>query len=579
MPEQIVVAGATLRPTQPWTPPVLAGAGPLPWVGANIVVVALYFALGSVVSWFFASYGLFPAPIWLPASVAIVAAMVGDIRMLPGIFLGSFLANAILFAPPLHITALISATNALGPVISILVLKRLRPQSGLFTSIGGLMAFVICTTFLAPAISAAGGVTALAIGQPFDPGKFYATWVTWWLTDSGGTLYLAPAAILWLGLEREPDTGLHATGPAIDRRNAAVWAFVALISLVLFVTPSLRGYDIRPAFPFLLVAPLAWIALRMSLRSAYTLVSLVSVLATAGTVAGFGPFQHQTLANPLLLVGTLVVVLATNVLTIVALVSERERAQTANSAKSMFLANMSHELRTPLNAIIGFSSMIKSEIAGPIESKEYTEYAALIHSSGEHLLALINDLLEMSRIEAGRVTLNVEQVVLAETMEQAIKFVGLQARAKSIALRADVSCGSVTLEADPKALRQILLNLLANAIKFTPEGGAVDMMALWGDNGELMIRVSDNGIGIPADAIEQVFKPFERARRETSSQFEGVGLGLSITHGLVVLHGGTIALQSAVGQGTVVTVTFPASRVVASGKTNADVTLPTISMH
>ena len=142
-----------------------------------------------------------------------------------------------------------------------------------------------------------------------------------------------------------------------------------------------------------------------------------------------------------------------------------------------------------------------------------------------------------------------------------------------------MSCGSVTLEADPKALRQILLNLLANAIKFTPEGGAVDMMALWGDNGELMIRVSDNGIGIPADAIEQVFKPFERARRETSSQFEGVGLGLSITHGLVVLHGGTIALQSAVGQGTVVTVTFPASRVVASGKTNADVTLPTISMH
>ena len=104
MPEQIVVAGATLRRRQPWTPPILAGAGPLPWVGANIVVVALYFALGSVVNWFFASYGLFPAPIWLPASVAVVAAMVGDVRMLPGIFLGSFLANAILFAPPLYIT-------------------------------------------------------------------------------------------------------------------------------------------------------------------------------------------------------------------------------------------------------------------------------------------------------------------------------------------------------------------------------------------------------------------------------------------------------------------------------------------
>lgn len=579
MPVELVVAGAIPRPSRPWTPAFLANAGILPWIGANAAAVAFYFALGSVVNWFFASYGLFPAPIWLPASVAIVAAMVGDVWMLPGIFLGSFLANAILFAPPLYITTVISATNALGPVLSILVLKRLRPQNGLFTSITGLMAFVLCTTFLAPAISAAGGATALAIGHPFDPGKFYATWVTWWLTDSGGTLYLAPAAILWLGLEREPETLVGVADRAINRRNMAVWGFVALISLVLFLTPSLRGYDIRPAFPFLLVVPLSWIALRMSLRSAYTLVSLVAVLATAGTVAGFGPFQHQTLANPLLLVGTLVVVLATNVLTIVALVSERQEAQSASNAKSMFLANMSHELRTPLNAIIGFSSMIKSEIVGPIASKEYTEYAALIHSSGEHLLALINDLLEMSKIEAGRVTLNVEHVVLAETVEQAIKFVGLQARAKSIALRADVACGNVTIEVDPKALRQILLNLLANAIKFTPDGGAVDMTALWGDNGDLMIRVSDTGIGIPADSIEHVFKPFERARRETSGQFDGVGLGLSITRGLVTLHGGTIALQSTVGQGTVVTVTFPASRVVAFGKNSVDVVMPTPPMH
>ena len=579
MPVNVIVAGAKQRPSQPWTPPVLAEAGAVPWIGANVVVIALYFALGSVVNWFFAAYGLFPAPIWLPASVAIVAAMVGGVRLLPGIFLGSFLANAILFAPPLHVTALISATNALGPVISILVLRRLRPEGGLFTSVAGLMAFVICTTFLAPAISAAGGATAMAIGHPFDPGKFYATWVTWWLTDSGGTLYLAPAAILWLGLEQEPDTGVGVADRAINRRNMAVWGFVALVSLVLFLTPSLRGYDIRPAFPFLLVVPLSWIALRMSLRSAYTLVSLVSVLATAGTVAGFGPFQHQTLANPLLLVGTLVVVLATNVLTIVALVSERQQAQDANNAKLMFLANMSHELRTPLNAILGFSSMIKSEIMGPIANKGYTEYAALIHSSGEHLLALINDLLEMSRIEAGRVTLHEEHVTLATMIEQAIKLVGLQARTKSITLRADVMCGDVTIKADAKALRQIFLNLLANAIKFTPEGGEVSMTATWGGGGDLVIRVSDTGIGIPADALEHVFKPFERARRDTAPQTEGAGLGLSITRGLVVLHGGTIALQSAIDQGTVVTVTLPAGRVIASGKNGVDIVMPIISAH
>ncbi len=545
---------------------MIAERGWAGWIAANILVTVLYFLLAAVVSRFFAAYGLFPAPIWLPTGVAMVAAMIGGVFMLPGIFLGSFLANDLLFAPPLHVTAIISATNALGPVLGAVVLLRFRPKGGLFTSFAGVIAFLICTTFLSPAISATGGAVAMSIGQPFDPSLFYSIWVNWWLTDSGGTLYLAPALILWLGLERESGERLAGVRHGgFSRNDLAVWGWIAAISLILFLTPPLRGSYIRSAFPFLLVVPLSWIALRMSLRSAYTLVSLIAIGATAGTVAGYGPFQNHALANPLQLVGTLVVLLAMNVLTIVALVSERFEAENANKVKSMFLAKTSHELRTPLNAIIGFSSLLDLQAPGPLASESrYVDYARLIRSSGQHLMALIDDLLEMAKIEAGRIDLRDERILLAVAIENAVTMVDLQARAKSISIRKNVANENLLIEADAKALRQILLNLLSNAIKFTPEGGKVGIMAGIGEGGEVVIRVSDTGIGIPADALERVFIPFERAHRDATRKIEGTGLGLSITRGLVKLHGGTISLASQVGEGTVVTVTLPASRVAAA---------------
>ena len=535
------------------------------WIGGNLAATALYFLLGLIVSRFFAAYGLFPAPIWLPAGIATVAAMAGGAGMLPGIFLGSFLTNDLLFAPPLYVTTIISATNALGPVSGAVLLQRLRPKSGLFTSFPGVIAFLVCTTFLSPAISATGGAVAMALGQPPDPALFYSTWVNWWLTDSGGTLYLAPALVLWLRMEKESSARLSTVQSGFSRRDLSVWAWIAVVSLVLFLTPPLRGSYIRSAFPFLLVVPLSWIALRMSLRSAYTLVSLVAIVATAGTVAGYGPFQNHALANPLQLVGTLVVLLAMNVLTIVALVSERQEAENANKVKSMFLAKTSHELRTPLNAIIGFSSLLDQEVRRPLPGQEkYAEYARLIQSSGEHLLALIEDLLEMSKIEAGHIDLHDEHISLSAAIEDAAALIGVRAQAKSVSVNAVMGRDDLVVEADAKALRQILLNLLSNAVKYTPEGGKVDVTAALGDSGEAILRVADTGIGIPADALERVFTPFERAQREATSEIEGTGLGLSITLSLVKLHGGTVALDSTVGKGTVVTVTLPAHRVVSA---------------
>jgi signal transduction histidine kinase len=542
-------------------PVQLAEGGLIAWAAANTIVAVAYFGLGLVVSTFFSSYGLFPAPIWLPTAVATVAGMVGGLRMMPGIFLGSFIVNAGLFAASPQVSTIISLTNALGPITGAVMLLRLRPERGLFTSFPGVISFIVCTTILSPAISAAGGTLSMAIGQPLDWTEIYSRWVNWWLTDSGGALYLAPALILWMGLEHELGEKQQSLRLHFDRKDLMVWAWVASFSTILFLTPPLRGSYIRAAFPFLLVVPLSWIALRMSLRYAYSLVTLVSIAATAGTVAGYGPFQNHALANPLQLVGVLVVLLAMNVLTIVALVSERAEAQNASRVKSMFLANTSHELRTPLNAIIGFSSLIAIRAGKGAAPQEVVEYAETITSSGEHLLALINDLLDMSRIEAGRFELQEETIAVFDLIEELVELVRFQANAKSLRLAS--SCGGtpVYIRADRKALRQILLNLLSNAMKFTRAGGLVVIGTAPGSAGELMIRVTDNGVGIPADALQRVFKPFERAKHGTASDVEGTGLGLSIAQGLAMLHGGAITLESRVGEGTVATVAIPATRV------------------
>jgi signal transduction histidine kinase len=532
------------------------------WAIVNLAVAAAYFGLGWLVSMFFAAYGLFPAPIWLPTAIAMVAAIAGEWRVFPGIFAGSYAANAMLFAPAVHITTIISLTNALGPVVGAAALRWKRGTNGLFTTVAGAVWFLCCTTLLSPAISATGGAIAVAIGEPLQWERLYSTWVGWWLCDGSGTLYLAPALLLWLGLEKGEHADDARPVPALDRQYLLIWGALAVMSVVLFLSPPLHGSHMRQAFPFLLVVPLSWVALRMSLRWAYTLVSLVAVTAAAGTVAGVGPFQDPSLANPLQMVGLLVLVLAMNVLTIEALFSELHQAQRENRVKSMFLANTSHELRTPLNAILGFASMIDGGMVGPPARERYGEYARIIHTAGEHLLGVINGLLDLSKIEAGQLALDEGEQTVAELVEEARSLVAVQADAKSIVLRGEIAPATLAIRADLKAMRQVLLNLMTNAVKFTPAGGTVTVSARLGDAGGLVIRVSDTGLGIPPNMLHRLFVPFERLHRSTG--IEGSGLGLCITRGLVLLHGGRIAAESEEGKGTTFIVTLPAERVIVA---------------
>jgi two-component system, cell cycle sensor histidine kinase PleC len=544
----------TIAAANPWLPDFLQTRRAVPWIGANLAVAAGYFLLATIVSRFFAEYGLFPAPIWLPTSVAMVAAIAGGFGLAGGIFAGAFLANFVLFDTPVLPALAIATSNTAGPMVAALLLRRHRPTGGMFASFKGVSTFLLYATLLSPAISGLGGALTVTAGKGADLATVGSIWIGWWLTDSGGTLFLAVTAILWLRLEREPDTRASSTSKISDR---IVWAAVAVAAIAIFQVQLAPDSVVSWAYPFLLVVPAAWITLRMSLRAAQTLVSLVAIVACAGTVAGLGPFQTGA-GNGLQLACVLVVSLAMTALTIAALAAERRKAEDASQIKSMFLATASHELRTPLNGIIGYSSMLAE--GERIAPEKVREFARTIEQSGQHLLQLINELLDLTKIEAGRYDLRNEKVELAALIGAAIDTTLGLSQPKNIDVQAPAPGAAVVL-GDRRALLQILLNLLSNAVKFTPSGGRVDLAVVRTRDGGLELRVRDNGLGIPAAALETVFVPFERLRDRTAPDVPGTGLGLAISRGLAELHGGKLHLESQLGVGTSAVLTLPPTRV------------------
>ncbi len=240
----------------------------------------------------------------------------------------------------------------------------------------------------------------------------------------------------------------------------------------------------------------------------------------------------------------------------------RRRAEESNLAKSRFLATMSHELRTPLNAILGFSEVMKAELFGAHAVAAYKDYASDIHSSGEHLLMLINEILDLSRVEAGRYELREESVDLQVLVDECRHLVTLRAKKKDIALQQEVVGPLPRLWVDERAVRQVALNLLSNAIKFTPQGGQVRIKLGASADGGQYFAITDTGVGIPAAEIPIVMSSFGRGTQAQKNAEEGTGLGLPIVKGLVELHGGTFTLTSVVRQGTEVSVRFPPERVM-----------------
>ncbi len=234
---------------------------------------------------------------------------------------------------------------------------------------------------------------------------------------------------------------------------------------------------------------------------------------------------------------------------------ETERAEAASRAKSEFLANMSHELRTPLNAIIGFSEMIQQAYFGPLGSEKYEEYITDIHSAGSYLLGVINDILDMSKIEAGQFSIDREGIDLSPLIDETVRVVALQAAEKAITLDTQIAADMV-LYADRRAIKQIVINLLSNAVKFTGEGGRITMRARK-VAGAIMLSIEDTGCGIPKDALKKLGRPFEQVQNQFSKNHTGSGLGLAISRSLAELHGGALKIRSTEGVGTIVSVRIP----------------------
>ena len=242
----------------------------------------------------------------------------------------------------------------------------------------------------------------------------------------------------------------------------------------------------------------------------------------------------------------------------------RRRAEEANLAKSRFLASMSHELRTPLNAILGFSEVMATEVLGPLNNPLYKEYAGDIHRSGKHLLELINEILDLSRIEAGKYELSEDVVSLLELAEDSIGMIQLRAKAKNIRIEEQFEKALPSVWADEKAMRQVVLNLLSNAVKFTPQGGEVIVKAGWTAGGGQYISIKDNGPGIPEEEIPVVLSAFGQGSIAIKSAEQGTGLGLPIVQAILAKHGGEFKLRSKLREGTEVIAILPAQRVLES---------------
>ena len=242
----------------------------------------------------------------------------------------------------------------------------------------------------------------------------------------------------------------------------------------------------------------------------------------------------------------------------------RRRAEEANLAKSRFLASMSHELRTPLNAILGFSEVMSTEVLGPLNNPTYKEYTSDIHRSGQHLLNLINEILDLSRIEAGKYDLTEDAIHLVDITEDCIGMVQLRARAKKITITEQFENGMPAIWADEKAMRQVVLNLLSNAVKFTPQGGEVSVKAGWTAGGGQYLSIRDNGPGIPEEEIPIVLSAFGQGSIAIKSAEQGTGLGLPIVQAILAKHNGEFILRSKLREGTEAIAILPAKRVLSS---------------
>jgi signal transduction histidine kinase len=502
----------------------------------------------------------FATLVWPPTGIALAALLVRGYRLWPGVAIGAFVANLLTDAPVL-VAAGIAVGNSLEALLGTFALRRIEGFRPSLDRLQDALGLIILAAGFSTLVSATIGVSSLYLGGIVPLARFGVTWRAWWIGDAIGALLVAPVILVWATPGR----------PQLRRKilfeATAVGAAVAVTSLVIFASAPERN-DAPFRHAYVLFPPLIWAAVRFGQRGAVSAAFVASVIAVWGTVKGYGPFVEPTLHESLFEVQTFMGIVAATFLVFGASVSERRRAAeelraardiaaSANRAKAEFLAVMSHELRTPLNAISGYVDMLNLGIKGSL-TDEQREAMMRIQRNQQHLTALIDDVLSFAKIEEGRLAFAVRTVQLREVLEDVKSLLEPDLIKKDLALACDACDSSVQVRADPEKLRQILVNLLANAVKFTDRAGRITVGAVR-DGDTVRVSVRDTGIGIPAEQIARVFEPFFQVSGGMTRRYPGVGLGLAIARDLARAMEGNVSIESRVGEGSTVTLSLPAA--------------------
>jgi signal transduction histidine kinase len=526
-----------------------------------IAALALVYVIAARAGLMMDAVGGFATLVWPPSGLALAALLIFGPGLWPGVFAGAFLAN-LLTGAPVFVALGIATGNTLEAALAVYALRQIPGFQVSLERVADVVGLILLAAVLSTLVSATIGVASLYLGGIVSAGQLGETWRAWWLGDLIADLLVAPILLVWSsGPRRLRDP---------RRRVEAVALGIAVVaaSLLIFAGPAgMPTATGRYAQAYLFFPLLIWAALRFGQRGAISTAFVVSVIAVWGTALGHGPFVRPALHQSLIALQTFMGVATATFLVLGASIAERRRAEEevrlararaeeANRAKAEFLAVMSHELRTPLNAISGYVDLLSVGVDGPLTEKQQVSLSR-IQLNQQHLLSLIDDVLSFARIEAGKLNVDVQTVLVNDVVATLEAIIRPELQRKELDFSCEPCDRALSVRADPEKLRQILLNFLANAMKFTPKRGQIRVGAEL--RAELVrIWVSDTGVGIPSDQIAHVFEPFFQVEQGPTRRYAGIGLGLAIARDLAHAMNGELRLESNVGKGTTASVLLPA---------------------